>query len=59
VPLGIKAVVIRPGTKEGGREEEENRSGISTGETGVTHNRKTGTVRGVVITSLREPDSCG
>jgi len=34
VPLGIKTAARRPGAKEGGREEEENRSGIAARRTG-------------------------
>jgi hypothetical protein len=33
--------VQRPQANEGGREEEENRSGISAGKTGRLHDRKT------------------
>ena len=47
VPLGRKTVVRRPGTNEGGREEEERRSGLAVERTECEpegpHNReKTG-----------------
>jgi hypothetical protein len=34
VPLGVKTAARRPGAKEGGREEEEKRSGIAARRTG-------------------------
>jgi hypothetical protein len=34
VTLGVKTAARRPGAKEGGREEEEKRSGIAASETG-------------------------
>jgi len=40
VPRGRKAAVGRPGAKEGGRREEERRSGIPVGEADGLHSRK-------------------
>jgi hypothetical protein len=37
----MKVVVQRPAAKEGGREEEESRSGISAGVAGCLHDKKT------------------
>jgi hypothetical protein len=45
---GIKKAAQRPAAKEGGRREEENRSGISAGDTGRLCNSKTGGDGGLV-----------
>ena len=41
MPRAVKTAVRRPGTKEGGRREEEKRFGIEDGRARRPHNRKT------------------